>query len=106
METNKNHNNNGGGGGGGGGNALQGNNHDHNQAAGGGAGRRSSTGRILLKLEEDIKAAIFNVMYIMLKDSDITFWKMAILLIFDFFQMVQFTFSKCVSTCSNSDSIV
>jgi len=57
----------------------------------------AASGSIVLKLEEDVKSYIFNVMYILLKDSDISFWKYSILLFVEFLQMLQYTFDPCVS---------
>ena len=67
-------------------------NHIAHGGGGGGAGTGSpasahdahSTGGMILRFEEELKAAIFNVMYILLKDSDISTLKYAIILIIDF----------------------
>ena len=72
KKTNKNQNNNIGGGGGGIGSANS------------GAATSVAPGNIVLRFEADAKASIFNVLYILLKDCDISFWKFAILLLIDF----------------------
>jgi hypothetical protein len=66
-------------------------------AVGGGGGGTVPEGNIVLRLEADAKASVFNVLYILLKDSDISFWKLAFLLVIDFLQMVQYSFAACVS---------
>lgn len=82
KKTNKNHNNNNiaAGGPGSGGNS-------------GAADQNNTPGNVILKFEEDIKASIFNVMYILLKDSDISTWKYFLILIIEFLQMIQYSFA-------------
>ena len=73
KKTNKNQNNNiGGAGRGVGGGNL------------GAADTSVAPGNLVLRFEADAKASIFNVLYILLKDCDISFWKFAILLLIDF----------------------
>jgi hypothetical protein len=43
---------------------------------------------MVLRFEEEVKASIFNVMYILLRDSDISALKFAIILIIDFLQVL------------------
>jgi hypothetical protein len=89
RKTNRNQN---GGGGGGGGGGVAGN---HN--GGSAADPLTAQANIILRFEEELKAAIFNVMYILLKESDISFWKYALIITIDFLQMLQFTFDSSVS---------
>jgi hypothetical protein len=88
RKTNRNHNAHGGGGGGAGAAGSPGSHL---------AADAHSTGSMILRFEEEVKAAIFNVMYTLLKDSDISTLKFAIILIIDFLQVLQFTFDSSVS---------
>ena len=49
------------------------------------------------KFEEDVKQTIFNVLYVLLKDDEHSHWKHIILLMSDFIQIYNFSFSKEVS---------
>lgn len=82
-------------------------NRNHNGGGGGGVGAAGgsspspsdahSTSNLVLRFEEELKASIFNVMYLLLKDSDISSLKFAIILVIDFLQVLQFTFDATVS---------
>jgi len=80
RKTNRNHNTHGGGGGGVGGAAGTPGSHSVADA--------HSTSNMVLRFEEEVKASIFNVMYILLKDSDISALKFSIILIIDFLQVL------------------
>lgn len=88
MQERKTHRNHNAQGGGGGGVAAAGTGHS--------AADAHSAGNMVLRFEEEVKASIFNVMYILLKESDISAFKFGIILIIDFLQVLQFTFDASV----------
>ena len=50
------------------------------------------------KLEREVKGTIFEVLYYLLKDDEISFWKLVVMLTLDFLQIINFSFTKSVST--------
>jgi hypothetical protein len=67
--------------------------HDNkDDEVGGGTGM----GSFLSKLERDIKYGIFQTMYLVVKDCDISTFKLSILLFIEFLQMIQYAFSSNV----------
>lgn len=50
----------------------------------GGGSQESGIKGMLQRFEDDVKQSVFNVMYILLKDSDISSFKLSILLFIEF----------------------
>lgn len=48
------------------------------------------------RLEEDLKESLFNVIYVLLKDDETTFWKYFLLIAIDFFQILYYAFHEVV----------
>lgn len=48
------------------------------------------------RFEEDFKESLFNVIYVLLKDDETTFWKYFLLIAIDFFQILYYAFHEVV----------
>lgn len=51
----------------------------------------------LFRFEAEAKTVVFNVIYTLLKDLEISLNRYVFFLLLEFLQMVQFSFSSCVS---------
>ncbi len=45
------------------------------------------------KFESDIKSSIFNVLYVLLKDEETSYWKHIIAILLDYLQIYYYTFA-------------
>ena len=50
----------------------------------------------LEKIEEEVKTSIFSVFYLLLKNTETSYWKFVIVLIIEYIQLLSYSFDETV----------